>query len=68
MDSMVEEIIDDIVTERLSNVHQTLGPSASEYRHGTASPLKEYGAAGSRPTGVVKLGEGKERALYDEEE
>ena len=31
IDSMVEEIIDDIVTERLSNIHNTLGPSASEY-------------------------------------
>lgn len=38
IDSMVEEIIDDIVTERLSNVHNnTLGPSASEYQ-GTTSP------------------------------
>ena len=37
IDSMVEEIIDDIVTERLSNIHNTLGPSASEYL-GTNSP------------------------------
>ena len=31
IDSMVEEIIDDIVMERLSNVHNTLGQSPSEY-------------------------------------
>ena len=36
IDSMVEEIIDDIVTERMSNVHNTLG--ASDYQHGNTSP------------------------------
>lgn len=53
IDSMVEEIIDDIVTERISNVHNTLGPAGSEYQ-GAASPrndmpFNQYGS-------TIKLG------------
>ena len=55
---MVEEIIDDIVTERLSNVHNTLGPSASEY--GVSSPLgreNPFGYGSSAGKGrAIRLG------------
>lgn len=62
LDSMVEEIIDDIVTERLSNVYNTLGPSASEYG-GKDDPFAYNG----RPSGAIRLGNNR-RDLYDVEE
>ena len=80
IDSMVEEIIDDIVTERLSNVHNTLERQASEYHnHGNTSPrggpfsmgdrhnqTKYY--HGGRVSGGIKLGQNNSRNLYDVEE
>ena len=58
IDSMVEEIIDDIVTERVSNVHNTLGPSASEYQHEMPFNLTGgYGTPGKgRVSGAIRLG------------
>ena len=73
IDSMVEEIIDDIVTERLSNVHNTMGPSASDAGHPGLSSYgnqkmpfatsNEYG----RVSGI-RLGQGGNRQLYEAEE
>ena len=65
LDSMVEEIIDDIVTERLSNVYNTLGPSASEY--GGTQTKDDPFAYNGRPSGAIRLGHNR-RDLYDVEE
>ena len=83
IDSMVEEIIDDIVTERFSNVHNTLGVSTSEYQDKSspkngAMPFSIwekqrslYGPnarANGRVSGAIRLDEGQPRTLYEVEE
>ena len=75
IDSMVEEIIDDIVTERLSNVHSnTMGPSASECGQYTTPRGRENPFGGhqsdypGRVSGAIRLGGGGSRTLYEAEE
>ena len=80
IDSMVEEIIDDIVTERLSNVHNnTLGVgSASECGQyttprGRENPFgghgQDYAPYPGRVSGAIRLGGGGGgRTLYEAEE